>query len=248
MSKLKISIVTVVKNGMPLLKEAIRSFDSQTYSDKEQIIVYSQSEDETEQYLKNLENKKTVIKDQFSKNMYGALNLAIQNCSGDYIGILHADDFFPNENILLDLSKFIVNNNPDIIYGNVSFCKKNDANKIIRVWKSSKFDKEKLKYGWMPPHTSMYVRRDIMLKNLYTEKYTISGDYEFILKILLNDKFIVKFFDKTMVIMRDGGESTKITSIIKKFSQDINVSKKFFKNYYICVALKILRKLNQFFN
>ncbi len=36
---------------MPLLKEAIRSFDSQTYSDKEQIIVYSQSEDETEQYL-----------------------------------------------------------------------------------------------------------------------------------------------------------------------------------------------------
>ena len=39
MSKLKISIVTVVKNGMPLLQEAIKSFDSQTYLDKEQIIV-----------------------------------------------------------------------------------------------------------------------------------------------------------------------------------------------------------------
>ena len=99
----------------------------------------------------------------------------------------------------------------------------------------------------MPPHTTMYIKKDIMLENLYTEKYSVSGDYEFILKILLNDKFIIKFFDKTLVIMRAGGESTKITSLLKKFLQDIQVSKKFFKNYYICTLLKILRKFNQFF-
>jgi glycosyltransferase len=246
MPNFKISIITVVKNGMPFLKEAIKSFDSQAYSNKEQIIVYSKSEDETEKYLKNLNNTKIIIKDKYSKNMYGALNLAVRNCSGDYIGLLHADDFFPNKNILSDLSRFIDETNADIIYGNTKFCKKENANHIIRTWNSTKFDKKKLKYGWMPPHTTLYIKKDIMLKNLYTEKYSISGDYEFILKILLNDRFIIKFFDKTLIIMRAGGKSTRITSLVKKLSQDIQISKKFFKNYYICTLLKILRKFNQF--
>jgi glycosyltransferase involved in cell wall biosynthesis len=246
MPNFKISIITVVKNGMPFLKEAIKSFDSQAYSNKEQIIVYSKSEDETEKYLKNLNNTKIIIKDKYSKNMYGALNLAVRNCSGDYIGLLHADDFFPNKNILSDLSRFIDETNADIIYGNTKFCKKENANHIIRTWNSTKFDKKKLKYGWMPPHTTLYIKKDIMLKNLYTEKYSISGDYEFILEILLNDRFIIKFFDKTLIIMRAGGKSTRITSLVKKLSQDIQISKKFFKNYYICTLLKILRKFNQF--
>ena len=51
MEKLKISIITVVKNGMPYLSEAISSFDSQTYINKEHIIVYSKSEDQTENFL-----------------------------------------------------------------------------------------------------------------------------------------------------------------------------------------------------
>ena len=246
MPNFKISIITVVKNGMPFLKEAIKSFDSQTYSNKEQIIVYSKSEDKTEKYLKNLNNTKIIIKDEYSKNMYGALNLAVRNCAGDYIGLLHADDFFPNKNILSDLSKFINETKADIIYGNTKFCKTENTNHIIRTWNSTKFDKKKLKYGWMPPHTTLYIKKDIMLKNLYTEKYSISGDYEFILKILLNDRFIVKFFDKTLIIMRAGGKSTRISSFVKKLSQDIQISKKFFKNYYICTLLKILRKFNQF--
>ena len=247
MSNFKISIITVVKNGMPFLKEAIESFNSQTYKNKEQIIVYSKSEDETEEYLNSLNDSKIIIKDEYSKTLYGALNLAVKNCSGDYIGVLHADDFFPNKDLLLDLSKFIGEVNADIVYGNTKFCKKKNINHITRVWNSNKFDRTKLKYGWMPPHTTMYIKKDIMLKNLYTEEYSVSGDYEFILKILLNDKFIIKFFDKTLVIMRAGGESTKISSLLKKFLQDTQVSKKFFKNYYICTLLKILRKFNQFF-
>ena len=246
MPNFKISIITVVKNGMPFLKEAIESFDSQNYSNKEQIIVYSKSEDETEKYLNSLDSSKIIIKDEYSQNMYGALNLAIKNCSGDYIGILHADDFFPNKDLLSNLSKFIDEANPDIIYGNTKFCKKENVNHIIRIWNSTEFDRAKLKYGWMPPHTTIYIKKNIMLKNLYTEKYSISGDYEFILKVLLNDKFIIKFFNKTLIIMRAGGESTKISSVLKKFRQDIQISKKFFKNYYICIFLKIFRKLNQF--
>ena len=37
----KISIITVVKNGMPYIKSAIKSFELQDYQNKELIIIYS---------------------------------------------------------------------------------------------------------------------------------------------------------------------------------------------------------------
>ena len=45
--------------------------------------------------------------------------------------------------------------------------------------------------------------------------------------------------------MRTGGDSTKINNFLKKFSEDINISKIFFKNYLICIIFKVLRKITQ---
>ena len=246
MSKIKISIITVVKDGMPFLRDSIKSFDSQDYPNKEHVIIYSQSNDGTEEYLNSLMGKK-IIKDNNSKNKFGPLNLGIQVCSGDYIGILHADDFFQDNNTLKDIANFLDTNNADAIYGNIKFCKQQKINQITRVWKSSNFDRSKLKYGWMPPHTSIYAKKHLLLKNLYSENYPISGDYEFILKFFLNTKYKIKFFDKNLAIMRVGGVSTKPSLFFKKLSEDLSISKIFFKHYVFCIIIKILRKLNQLF-
>jgi hypothetical protein len=45
--------------------------------------------------------------------------------------------------------------------------------------------------------------------------------------------------------MRAGGGSTKFINILKKIKEDINISKLFFKHYYICVLFKIFRKFFQ---
>lgn len=45
--------------------------------------------------------------------------------------------------------------------------------------------------------------------------------------------------------MRLGGGSTKKSNILEKIKQDIKITKFFFKNYYICVFLKIFRKIYQ---
>ena len=56
---MKISIITVVKNSMPFLNESIYSFNSQKYKNKELIIVYSDSNDGTIEYIKK--NKKKIL-------------------------------------------------------------------------------------------------------------------------------------------------------------------------------------------
>ena len=47
----KISIVTVVKNGMPYLSDCLKSVQLQDYKNKEHIIIYSSSQDNTEEFL-----------------------------------------------------------------------------------------------------------------------------------------------------------------------------------------------------
>ena len=50
--KEKISIITVVKNGMPYLVDCIKSFQNQKYENKEHIILVSKCNDNTVDYLK----------------------------------------------------------------------------------------------------------------------------------------------------------------------------------------------------
>ena len=105
-SKNKISVVTIVKNGLPFIKSAIKSFNLQNYPNKELIIVYGKSTDGTEEFLKSIEqNNITIKQDIKSNNRYAAINLGIKNMTGDIFGILHSDDIFFSENTLSIIAK-----------------------------------------------------------------------------------------------------------------------------------------------
>ena len=243
---MKISIITVVKNGMPFLKESINSFNSQKYKNKELIIVYSDSNDGTIEYIKKNKKKNfTIIRDKKSKNKFGPLNLGIKKSKGQIIGILHSDDFYPSRHILTDVVRTFKKYQSDVVYGNLLFCNKNNKKQIVRKWISSTFNKKELKYGWMPPHTTIYVVSKIIKKNFYSLKYPISGDYKFILD-LFNKKLNFVFLNKYLCTMRVGGDSTKIKNIIKKLKEDLSIAKLYYRNYITCIILKILRKINQY--
>jgi glycosyltransferase len=244
MKNLKISIVTVVKNGMPYLSDCLKSFELQDYANKEHIIIYSNSNDGTEEFLLSQKSKiKILRKDNKFNNKWDCLNLAAKLATGDVIGILHADDIFYNKYTL----SYVAKNFSDeykFIYGNILFCDQNNILKIKREWISKKIDINKLKYGWMAPHPSFFIRKKILLKNKYVNNYNISGDYHFMLN-LFHKKYKYKFINHFLCIMRLGGGSTKIKNFLEKISEDIKIAKSFFTSYYICVFLKIFRKIFQ---
>jgi glycosyltransferase involved in cell wall biosynthesis len=57
MNNPKISVITVVKNGMPYLSDCLKSFELQDYANKEHIIIYSNSNDATEEFLLSQKKK-----------------------------------------------------------------------------------------------------------------------------------------------------------------------------------------------
>ena len=242
----KISVITVVKNGMPYIEDSINSFHYQKYKIKELIVICSKSFDGTEKFLRK--NKKKIDKlifDNKSLNKYEAINLGIKKASGDLIGVLHSDDFFTENNILKKIAKeYSKSKNIDLIYGNVLYCKRNNINKISRYWKSEKYQNNKINIGWMPPHTTMFLKKKLYKKNKYSSKYDISSDYELILK-LFSKKINAKYLDLNILVMRLGGISTNLKYLLKKIYEDVLVLKSFKKNYLKIMPYKVLSKVSQ---
>jgi glycosyltransferase len=240
---MKISIITVVKNGMPFLKDAIKSFESQKYKNKELIIVYSKSNDGTENYIKGLTKKNyKIIKDN-SNNRYKAINKGIKTSNGKIIGLLHADDIFFNSQTLFDIFAHI--EKYDIVYGGVYFAERNNLKKIKRIWEPTNLKKNSIIFGWAPPHVSTFMKKTVFNKiGYYSEKYMISGDYDFLLRIIRSNKFKIRSTNKFHNIMRLGGDSTNISKIFLKLKEDYLIIKKHNLNVFT-LALKILSKITQ---
>ena len=112
----KISIITVVKNGMPYIKEALNSFNLQDYENKELIIICTKSEDGTEEFLNNNLNKNIKLFNYNESGIYKAINEGLKKVTGEIIGILHSDDIFYSNKILSRISEKFENEKFDLCY------------------------------------------------------------------------------------------------------------------------------------
>ena len=210
--------------------------------------MYAKSDDGTEKFLNKKKNKiNKLILDNKSPNKYGSINLGIKKATGDIIGVLHSDDFFVNESVLKKIAHIHGKDKSiDITYGNVLFCKRNNVSKIFRYWKSESYKKNLINKGWMPPHTTLFIKKKIYKNLKYSIKYDISADYEFIIK-LFSKRINTKYLDLNIMVMRLGGISTSIKTLIQKTYEDILVLKSFNKNYFKLIPYKIFSKINQLF-
>ena len=75
---MKISVIMCAMNSMPYIMSSVESFKRQKYKNKELIIVYSKSNDNTYEFLKSI-NHKNIRAIKFNGSIYSALNFGIKN-------------------------------------------------------------------------------------------------------------------------------------------------------------------------
>jgi glycosyltransferase len=80
--------------------------------------------------------------------------------------------------------------------------------KILRYWKSGSFTPEKMKWGWMPPHPTFFVRRRVYEKyGLFNLDLGSAADYELMLRCLYKYRIKTVYIPEVLVCMRAGGVS-----------------------------------------
>lgn len=217
---MKISIITVCYNSAATLEKTIHSVAGQTHYNIEYIIVDGNSTDGTLDIIKKHEDKIFKWISEPDKGLYDAMNKGIAMATGDVIGILNSDDTFYSNEVVASVAAFHKNNNLDASVGNIMQHKENG--RLIRVYSSKYWSPEKLRIGFMPPHPSIFFKRELFDRlGFYELGFIIGADYELITRFFLKEKISWKYSGITTTAMLVGGLSSSGTSSYTLITKEI---------------------------
>jgi len=204
---MKISVITISFNNAKDIRPTLESVINQSYDNLEYIVVDGKSTDGTtdiiEEYLEDID----IFISESDEGMYDAINKGIESSTGDIVGLIHAGDQLINTQVLRKIAEHFTGNEIDASYGHSIIV--NSSNSPVRVNKSPEFRKSLFKFGWMPSHQSVYIKREVFDRlGLYRTDFGGAGDYEFILRYFYFNNLKIKRLDEFIVKFALGGEST----------------------------------------
>lgn len=205
---MKISVVTVCYNAAKTLEQTIKSVLEQSYNNFEYIVVDGGSKDGTVGILEKYRERVRYISEK-DEGIYDAMNKGIRMATGEVIGIIGADDFYPDSEVLTRVAEAFSRNDTDSAYGDVKFVDPEDTTKVVRFWKDKAYNRANWLNGWMPPHIAFYLKKAAYDKyGLYKTEFTCAGDYELMLRMLYKNHLTSQYIPATLMTMRVGGTSS----------------------------------------
>ncbi len=245
---IKISIITAVCNNCETISAALDSALGQVGANIELVVIDGGSTDGTLEVLRSYADRLAVLVSEPDRGIYDALNKGIGRASGDVVGFLHSDDLFANPDVLSRIAAAFADPEVEAVYGDLLYVRKDNPDQVVRYWRSGVFSGRRLAWGWMPPHPTLYVRRDVYEQHgLFDTSFRIAADYDFILRLLGRGGVGVRYIPDVLVKMRVGGASNRsIRNIVRKSREDLRALRRNGVGGIGSLAWKNLSKLPQF--
>ena len=200
----KVSVVTTTYNDIENLKRILAEVKKQTYPNIEHIIVDGGSTDGTVDLLKELEEKEPGRISWMSEKdncIYDAINKGICMATGDLVGCCF--DRYADEGVLMRMVEIMEKEGTDGVHGDLCYM---DGDRIVRKWHQGQ---GVIRSGWMPGHPTLYLKKEVYDRfGLYRTDYRISGDYEFMVRILYRKEVTLSYLPEILIYMSHGGTST----------------------------------------
>ena len=244
-----ISVVTACYNSATTLSGALDGVLNQKYNELEHIVIDGDSTDNTRDILEARPQGQLRWRSEPDQGIYDALNKGIALATGDIVGFLHADDVYAGTDVLAHVAHAFEDPAVHAVYGDLQYVSKDNLNNVIRYWRAGEFSPALLKRGWMPPHPSLYVRRECYARiGGFDIKYAIAADYYSILQIFSQPEFNAVYIPEVFVKMRVGGASNRsLKNIIQKSREDYDALRRTGVGGLSTLMFKNVVKLGQFF-
>lgn len=246
---MKISIITAVYNRVATIGHAMASLQAQTYQHVEHIIQDGGSTDGTLKVLKELANPSTFVCSELDKGIYDAINRGIARATGDVVGLMHSDDFYSDDRVLERIAEVFADPSVDGVYGDLQYVAGDAPYGVVRYWRAGEYSRTKIRRGWMPPHPTLYLRREVFDQlGLYDTSYHIAADYDAMLRYIVRGQIQLAYIPEVLVKMRVGGESNRsLGRILIKSREDLQAIRRNGVGGLGTLACKNLSKIPQFF-
>jgi len=205
----KVSIITVCFNSAGTIRDTIESVLTQDCPNIEYIMVDGASRDSTMEIVDEYRDRIATVISEPDKGIYDAMNKGIEAATGDIVGFLNSDDFYADETVVRRLVEQMELAGTDTVFADVVFVDPANTNRVVRYYDSSKFHPGRLRYGWMPAHPTLMVKRELYRKyGGYEIDYQIAADFEMIAKLLYTARATYSYLPYIAIKMRVGGIST----------------------------------------
>ena len=251
---MKVTIITVCYNRAGTIRQAMESVLRQTYPDIEYIVVDGGSSDGSASVIEECLRSEEFFAEQSGKaerrvkseelrseerrvkseklkfvvkpdhGMYEGLNNGIRMATGDIIGLCHSDDqLYDEETIEKVVRTFEEHPEADMVYADGIYVNPENG-RAVRVWKGKPLKRWRLRCGWLPLHTTCYVRREVHERyGLYDERYKIAADTKLLLTLLYQQRIKAVWLPQYVVRMQMGGASTDRERRKDMWREDVRV-------------------------
>jgi glycosyltransferase involved in cell wall biosynthesis len=245
----KVSLITVSYNSEKTIRDTIESVLLQNYETIEYIIIDGGSTDSTLEIINGYKDKIQIVVSEPDQGIYDAMNKGVRHSSGDIIGVINSDDFYPNKEVISSVvEKFIQNPSSELVLGAIDFVKASDVTKSVRKFTTRYFTPKLMRFGVMPPHPAAFIKKSAYLKvGDYKLGYKIAADFDLLLRMLKVNQLPFTKLNKVCVRMRLGGVSTEgmasFQVISKELLQSLNENNVYSNSTF--VLLRVLSKVKQ---
>lgn len=161
---------------------------------------------------------KHILVSEKDKGIYDAMNKGIALATGDIIGFINADDFYPSPDVLSKVAAAFEASGADCCYGDLCYVQQDDVSRIVRYWKSCVYKPGLFENGWCPPHPTFFVRRAVYQRlGGFNLDYKIAADVELMARFLAAGRITSHYIPEVLVHMRMGGTTNRnLGNIVKQ--------------------------------
>ncbi|MTD94662.1 glycosyltransferase [Hyphomicrobium sp. xq] len=206
---MKISIITVTRNSERTVADAVDSVNRQTYQNIDHVVIDGASSDATVDIVKRVGHRLSYLSSEPDTGIYDAMNKGLMHADGEIVAFLNSDDFYSSPDVVAVAVERMRQKSLDALFGDVEFVSPKNLSRVTRRYRSDKFTPNQLRFGIMPAHPALFMRRSIYTAlNGFKTTYRIAGDFEFIVRAFAEDALKYEYLGRVLVRMRTGGIST----------------------------------------
>jgi glycosyltransferase len=245
-TSMKISVVTASYNSEPTIGFTVDSFLAQNHPEKEMLVIDGASTDATLRIVESFGSDAIRVFSERDRGVYDAMNKGFRLFQGDAIGFLNSDDTFHAPDTLADIAAAMQDS--DIVYGDLNMVTDHRTKRVVRAWRGGKFNRYSFQLGWVPPHPTFYVRREVAQEvGEYDLSYVTTADYDFMLRALALNNFRVRYLPRIIADFQVGGISTSGWRVMLRGNLECLRSRREHLNAPIIDAAFFLRFIRRIF-
>jgi glycosyltransferase involved in cell wall biosynthesis len=160
---MKLTVVSICLNAERFIAQMLSSVARQTWLDMEHIIVDGGSTDATLEivHAHAAAHPDCIVLSGPDKGISDAMNKGLAAATGDVITFLHADDFYPRDDILQQVVEHF-QRQPDFEWLTGGLSHVDSTNSIIRTFSVRRWSYRRLLRGNIIFHPATFIRREVL--------------------------------------------------------------------------------------